>query len=241
MPFATGNDITGGITLDLSWLNKSTVAADRSFVSLDTGLTWSDAYKNLSGSGLSFPGGHCGTTGVGGLTLGGGFSPFTPRVGFVADNVLNYEVVLANGSTVNANKTANSDLYMALKGGSSNFGVATRFDISAFENGKLWGGTVINPVSDEATTQLLGSLVRYTNDNYFDPDASLDINFSYNKTAGEPTVTNFITNTAGLDNTKSLTPFLHNNGLPQLLNTMRFTDIADLADESSSLWPKGYR
>ncbi|KAL2878164.1 hypothetical protein SGCOL_006414 [Colletotrichum sp. CLE4] len=70
--------------------------------------------------------------GVDGLLLGGGISWYTARTGFACDSVVNYEVVLASGEIVNANVSANSDLWRALKGGSSNFGIVTRFDLQAF-------------------------------------------------------------------------------------------------------------
>jgi hypothetical protein len=72
----------------------------------------------------------------------GGFSFFSSREGFISDNVLNFEIVLASGDIVNANATENSDLWIALKGGSNNFGVVTRFDLLTFEQGPFWGGNV---------------------------------------------------------------------------------------------------
>ncbi|XDG09978.1 hypothetical protein ABKA04_009593 [Annulohypoxylon sp. FPYF3050] len=72
----------------------------------------------------------------------GGLSYFSYSRGFVCDNVINYEVVLANGEIVNANAKTNSDLWVALKGGGDNFGIVTRFDLSVFEQGQLWGGKV---------------------------------------------------------------------------------------------------
>jgi FAD/FMN-containing dehydrogenase len=65
-----------------------------------------------------------GDVGVGGLTLGGGLSFLSAEYGLVCDNVVNYEVVLANASIVNANASSNSDLYWALKGGGNQFGAS---------------------------------------------------------------------------------------------------------------------
>lgn len=62
---------------------------------------------------------------------------FAPRYGFACDNVINFEVVLASGDIVNANAHENPDLWFALKGGSNNFGVVTRFDLRTFKQGKI--------------------------------------------------------------------------------------------------------
>ncbi len=69
-------------------------------------------------------------------------SYFSYARGFICDNVVNYEVVLASGDIVNANAETNRDLWVALKGGGNNFGIVTRFDLNIFEQGLLWGGRV---------------------------------------------------------------------------------------------------
>ncbi|RYO88963.1 hypothetical protein DL764_008653 [Monosporascus ibericus] len=71
-----------------------------------------------------------------------GLSYFSYARGFVCDNVVNYEIVLASGEIVNANAETNRDLWIALKGGGNNFGIVTRFDLSVFEQGQLWGGKI---------------------------------------------------------------------------------------------------
>jgi hypothetical protein len=72
----------------------------------------------------------------------GRLSFFSSREGFICDNVVNYEVVLATGTVVNANATENSDLWRALRGGGNNFGVVTRFTLRTFSQGSFWGGSV---------------------------------------------------------------------------------------------------
>lgn len=74
------------------------------------------------------------------LTLVGGLSYFSYARGFVCDNVVNYEVVLASGEIVNANADTNKDLWIALRGGGNNFGIVTRFDLRVFELNQMWGG-----------------------------------------------------------------------------------------------------
>jgi hypothetical protein len=79
--------------------------------------------------------------------IAGGISMFSEERGFVCDSVINMQVVLASGAIVNANATENSELFIALKGGQSNFGVVTRFDVRAFAQGSFWGGLVQYPSS----------------------------------------------------------------------------------------------
>lgn len=96
--------------------------------------------------GLAIPGGRVATISAGGLITGGGILFFSGRSGFICDNVINYELVLPYGKVVNVN-SSNPDLFKALKGGSNNFGVVTRFDIESFESGPFWDGLVVYPLS----------------------------------------------------------------------------------------------
>lgn len=91
--------------------------------------------------------------GVPGLLLAGGVHFYGNRIGWACDNVVNYEVVLADGSLVEANNTHHPDPFWALKGGSSNFGLVTRFDIKTVTSLKVWGGT--HTVSAEYIDQFL--------------------------------------------------------------------------------------
>lgn len=95
----------------------------------------------MAKSDLTAAGGRLGPVGVPGLLLAGGINFYGNQVGFAADTVINYEVVLADGSIIEANKTSNPDLFWALKGGSSNFGLVTRFDLQTIKSSKVWAGT----------------------------------------------------------------------------------------------------
>jgi FAD/FMN-containing dehydrogenase len=131
------NNIATGVTIDLSQLNATTYDASTNVVSLGTGARWLSVYGELEKHRVSVTGGREGVVGVGGLMLGGGISWYSARTGFACDSVVNYEVVLASGEILNANASANSDLWRALKGGGSNFGIVTRFDVEAFPASKL--------------------------------------------------------------------------------------------------------
>ena len=137
-PFAGAANINQGITIDLSALNQVTPSKDLSTVTLGPGNRWSQVYTKLDALGIAIGGGRVAIVGVGGLTLGGGVSFFSPRYGFVCDNIIRFEVVLATGVAVNVTQTSYPDLWVALKGGSNNFGVVTQFQSTAFTQGKFW-------------------------------------------------------------------------------------------------------
>lgn len=120
---------------------------------------------------LSVVGGRADTVGVAGLTTGGGISYFSGRYGLVCDNVVNYEIVLADGHIVNANSVENTDLRTALRGGSNNFGIVTRFDLMTFEQGHLWGGDVLYDFS--TSQQQLEAFVSFGSAKQQDEHAAL--------------------------------------------------------------------
>ncbi|KAF2744284.1 Glucooligosaccharide oxidase [Sporormia fimetaria CBS 119925] len=126
-----------GILIDLQNLKQVSLSADKKAVSLGPGGRWGEVYAALDPSGLSVIGGRIPQVGVGGLILGGGFFHFSGQYGLAADNVKNFEVVLADGRIVNANSAQNSDLFWALKGGGPNFGIVTKFDVFTTPN-KIW-------------------------------------------------------------------------------------------------------
>jgi hypothetical protein len=107
---------------------------------LGAGMRWGAVYGWLAPHGLGIAGGRFGDVGVPGLLLGGGINWVGSQYGWAFNNIRNYEVVLASGAIVNANSSSHSDLFWALKGGSSNFGIVTRFDIATYEVTDIYGG-----------------------------------------------------------------------------------------------------
>jgi hypothetical protein len=151
-PFEGASSIEDGVTITLASLTDITVSADRKTVSVGAGNRWINVSEALDPLGLAVVGGRSATVGVSGLTLGGGISYFSGTRGWACDNVRNYEIVLASGEIVNASPVTNRDLFWALRGGGgTNFGIVTRFDLAAHEQGDLWASSLIWPGSVNTT------------------------------------------------------------------------------------------
>ncbi|TVY40960.1 Bifunctional solanapyrone synthase [Lachnellula cervina] len=151
----------GGVLLDLQKLDQIVLSSDKSVASLGPGGRWGDVISTLDAQGATVIGGRIPDVGVGGLILGGGFSHYSGEFGLAADNVKNFEIVLADGTVTAANAALNSDLFWALKGGGPNFGIVTRFDLNTVPVGQIWYQVTVYSV-DQAH-EVLDAFVEWQN------------------------------------------------------------------------------
>src|SRR5256886_5204233 len=139
------------LVIDLSLLRSTTVSPQNHTVRADAGCTLADVDHATAAFGMAVPFGILGSTGVAGLTLGGGIGYLSRRFGLTVDNLVAADVVLADGTFVTASESSHTDLFWALRGGGGNFGIVTSFtfrwhDIG--EHGTIIGGPVLYDLAD---------------------------------------------------------------------------------------------
>ena len=119
-------------------MNATTYDESEQVASIQPGTSWGPVYETLAPYNVVPVGGRADVVGVGGFVTGGGYSFHTGVRGFACDSVVNFEVVLGDGSIVNANSGENADLWKALKGGSGNFGFVTRIDTQVWPSSEVY-------------------------------------------------------------------------------------------------------
>jgi FAD/FMN-containing dehydrogenase len=136
----------GGLMIDLSGLKTVLVDAARQRAFVEPGATLRELDTATQAHALATPVGINSTTGVAGLTLGGGFGWLTRKHGLTIDNLVSAEIVTAGGEMLHASEHENTDLFWAIRGGGGNFGVVTRFEFMLHPAGPdIWGGLIVFP------------------------------------------------------------------------------------------------
>ncbi|KAJ2997399.1 hypothetical protein NUW58_g665 [Xylaria curta] len=226
-------EIVKSINSHLRGLNHmETYGKDNGILSVGTGALWIDVYKFLSPLKRVAVGSRVASVGIGGFVTGGGISFFSPQHGFACDNVRNMQVVLANGTIINANATSHSLLFRALKGGQNNFGIVTRFDLVTHPQHKYWGGAIQYPESADATQ--LSAFTAFKEGPY-DPFSEIEQTFVYVGLQKVFSSTNNLFYTKDGVNTSNLRQFTDIQ--PQIVNTARISESSDFAAELEAFQP----
>ena len=139
-----------GLVIDLSALRGIRVDPKAHTVRVEGGCKWGDVDHATHAFGMATPAGIISTTGVGGLTLGGGIGHLSRRFGLTIDNLLAVDVVLADGRFVTASARENEDLFWAVRGGGGNFGVVTSFEFRLHELSTVVAGPTLWPLDRAA-------------------------------------------------------------------------------------------
>lgn len=144
-------------------------------------------------------------------------------------------MVLANGQIVNVSASENSDLWLALKGGTNNFGIVTRFDSRTFKQDHFYGGAVVAPITtaDAQLQAIANGAINY------DPHSAFIISFSWNQTGNSYAIFSNLQYTTADTAPAALQPFT--DVQPQLMNTMRLSNATDFAVETANFAAPGLR
>jgi len=137
-----------GLVIDLSRMKGIRVDPVTKTVRVEGGCVWGDVDHATHAFGMATPCGFISTTGVAGLTLGGGIGYLTRRYGLTIDNLLSADIVLGDGSFVTASSSENADLFWALRGGGGNFGVVTSFEFRLYPVSTVYFGPTFWPLEE---------------------------------------------------------------------------------------------
>jgi FAD/FMN-containing dehydrogenase len=143
----------GAVMIDLAEMKGTTVDPEARTVRAEGGLNWAELNSAAAEHGFAVTGGAISTTGIAGLTLGGGLGWLMAKHGLAADNVLAVELVNAEGEVLDVTEASDPDLFWALRGGGGNFGIATTFTYRLHPLEMVTGGLIAHPV--EAAPDLL--------------------------------------------------------------------------------------
>jgi hypothetical protein len=138
----------GGLMIDLSAMKGIRVDPAGRTVRAESGLTWGEFDRETQAFGLATTGGIVPSTGIAGVTLGGGFGYLMRRYGLACDNLLSVDIVTADGELRTASATENADLFWGIRGGGGNFGIVTSFEYRLHKVGPtVLGGLILHPLS----------------------------------------------------------------------------------------------
>lgn len=229
---ALSNSLEEGVTIDMGLFNAITYNSETKIASIGPGAHWGSVYDTLTPHGVTVPGGRAGSVGVGGFLMGGGNSFHSGSHGFGCDQVQNFEIVLADGQLVNANEQENSDLWVALKGGSGNFGLVTRFDLYAIEfedpsKPEIFGGIV--GVDYAQTGPVIDAFISFTENVPNDIYSSSIMGWGYNPAAGGFSIRLVLDNVANVQYPAAFDQYLAIEG--QTSSSLRSGTMSNITTE----------
>ncbi|KAK8084449.1 hypothetical protein PG997_005720 [Apiospora hydei] len=231
-------NVQGGVTVDLRSLTG--IEIQDGHVRVAAGESWGAVYKHLELHGLGVTGGKSTTCGIGGLatqgtsTLINGLSFYSSREGFICDNVINFEVVVASGEILNADTQEHPDLWVALRGGGNNLGIVTRFDFRTFKQGSMYAGMVW--YFRQSFPDQMAALVKELKSADPSVETHLMLSIAYAQVFGngnDVICLNQLYYTQPVEDPPVLAPFLHVQPQRSEMNSMKIQTLVEAAMEQS--------
>ncbi|KAI0171913.1 hypothetical protein GGR52DRAFT_447046 [Hypoxylon sp. FL1284] len=232
-PRSGANNIEGGVTIDLGLMDRNDFDEVTKTVTVGSGGRFKKVYQELAKHNVTVVGGREGNVGIGGFVLGGGYSWFTPRRGWACDSVVAYQVVLADGRIVTANKDNHSDLFRALKGGSNNFGIVTSFTMETVPCSQVWGGVRVAP--KEAIPQVIDMTYNFTENLAKYPDSNIIVVIGYMPDLKGNVASIAVLDTQGVENGPAYEEWAK---LPSIVDMVKPTTIFNMSIDMTL--PPGY-
>ncbi|KAH7064486.1 hypothetical protein BKA63DRAFT_174214 [Paraphoma chrysanthemicola] len=223
----------GAVTVDMRSFESFSLSADNKVASIGGGSNFATVYPQANAHNVTVIGGRVPGVAAGGFLSGGGKNFWSRRHGFGCDNVYGYEVVLANGKVVYASASQNRDLWLALKGGSNNFGIITRYDLATYPLDLMWGGTTqlnYTPAVLDAEAQAFSDFMLPEN---FDDDADVGVLLGF--ATGNFFILNTLFYSAPVPNPKCLANFTSIAGITT--RSINLTTVAERVEEDGAIVP----
>ncbi len=225
----SGNAISdGGLMIDLSPMKGVRVDPEGKTARAEPGATWGEFDHETQVFGLATTGGLVSTTGVAGLTLGGGLGWLMGNHGLACDNLISVDVVTADGQFLTASDSQNQDLFWGLRGGGGNFGIATSFEFQLHPVGPMLGGILIYPLNQATETLVfLDEFTRTTPD-----ELGTFIGF-VTSPEGERVMAVFVSYNGAVEEGELILKPLREFGTPlaDMIGPMPYTQVQRMMDE----------
>ncbi|KAF9877490.1 FAD binding domain-containing protein [Colletotrichum karsti] len=227
------NAAENGITIDFGHMNATTYDKEKGIASIQPGSDWERVFNKLRPHGVTTVGGRASVVGVGGFVTGGGYSFHTNAYGFACDMVANFEIVLGNGTVVNANSRENPELWKAQKGSSGNLGFVTRIDEYVVESTDMWGGlTQYDPSVKE---QLFEAFINFSENMHADPASQNIVGMSWGPRRGYA-LRSILTNSAAVQDAPAFNEYMT---IRNISSTSRVAAVAEMVPEFTGPTPLG--
>lgn len=236
---ANTSNVESGVVIDLELLNYINVDTEIGIVSIGPGARWADVYRHVDMlPGIyGVTGGRAGSVGIGGYFVGGGLSVFTGTHGWACDDVVAFEVVLGNGSIVQASHRSHQDLFKVIKGGGSNFGIVTRVKTRFIPLEQQIDVAQISYDWTQLPT-VLEALSQYTAEADTEPETTVSVSIGGLMNGSPMLITVILTSLYNICLSKSLRPFFETRHVFIQHERRSQLDMAQLYDGSE---PKGFR